>query len=235
MVAKQKGLKPTSVSKKSGRLMTSFVFLHNLALCFFSVATFLSVTPAFIKSIYKHRDNFMDAYCDRDGCFWDNALAYWGYLFYLSKFYEIIDTLIILLKGRRSSLLQTYHHSGAMITMWAGMNFKAAPIWIFVVFNSFIHSVMYAYYALTSIGFNPPGKQYLTRMQITQFVVGTSIAASYLFMDNCLVTRGQVIATYINLAYLFPLTYLFVDFARKMYGSATRNVKENGVAKKGFT
>ncbi|CAG8492795.1 5090_t:CDS:2 [Acaulospora colombiana] len=225
MVAKQKGLKQTSVSKKSGKLMTSFVFFHNLALCFFSVVTFLSVAPTFLKSFYKHRDNFLDAYCDRDGCFWNDALAYWDY--------EIIDTLIILLKGRRSSLLQTYHHSGAMITMWAGMNFKAAPIWIFVVFNSFIHSIMYAYYALTSIGFNPPGKQYLTRMQITQFLVGTSLAISYLFLDDCLINRGQVLGTYINLAYLFPLIYLFVDFARNMYSkSAVRRVGSTGVAKK---
>ncbi|CAG8447403.1 5018_t:CDS:2 [Diversispora eburnea] len=148
IVAIQKGIKPTNV-RKSGKLMTVFVFLHNLALCTFSVMTFLSVTPTFLKNFYKHRDSFTDAFCDRDGCFWEDALGYWDY--------EIIDTIIILLKGRRSSFLQTYHHFGAMITMWSGIKFKAAPIWIFVIFNSFIHSIMYAYYAATGIGFNPPG------------------------------------------------------------------------------
>ncbi|CAG8744467.1 8376_t:CDS:2, partial [Cetraspora pellucida] len=211
VVAMQKGLKPSSV-KKSSSSMTTFVFLHNLFLFIFSLATFVNVTPALVKNYTTH--NFTDAYCDRDGSFWDNALGYWGYLFYLSK---LIDTIIILLKSRRSSLLQTYHHAGAMITMWAGMNFRAAPIWIFVVFNSFIHTIMYAYYALTCIGINPPGKKYLTSMQITQFLIGTTIAFSYLFVDNCLTNDGTVLATWINLVYLLPLIYLFVDFAKNTY------------------
>ncbi|KAG0249357.1 hypothetical protein DFQ27_000177 [Actinomortierella ambigua] len=73
-----------------------------------------------------------DQYCDTDRSFWNNALGYWGYLFYLSKFYEVVDTIIIL-KGCRSSLLQTYHHAGAMITMWSGVHYQATSIWIFVV------------------------------------------------------------------------------------------------------
>lgn len=130
----------------------------------------------------------------------------------------MIDTAIILLKGRRSSLLQTYHHSGAMITMWSGIRYRATPIWIFVLFNSFVHSIMYLYYAATSIGLHPPGKRYLTSIQITQFLVGMSLAISYLFVPNCLDTPGQRFAVSINVGYLLPLTYLFVDFARKTYG-----------------
>ncbi|CAG8599623.1 13512_t:CDS:2, partial [Cetraspora pellucida] len=167
VVAMQKGLKPSLV-KKSSYSMTTFVFLHNLLLFIFSLATFVNVTPALVKNYSTH--NFTDAYCDRDGSFWDNALGYWGYLFYLSKF-----------------------------------------------FNSFIHTIMYAYYALTCIGINPPGKKYLTSMQITQFLIGTTIAFSYLFFDNCLTNDGTVLATWINLVYLLPLTYLFVDFAKNTY------------------
>jgi len=141
-----------------------------------------------------------------DSFLWNEGLGYWGYLFYLSKFYEVIDTAIIIMKGRRSSLLQTYHHSGAMITMWSGIRYQAQPIWIFVVFNSLIHSIMYMYYAMTSIGLHPPGKRYLTSMQISQFLVG-------------LKTPGQQFAVAINVGYLLPLTYLFVDFARKTYGN----------------
>lgn len=73
---------------------------------------------------------------------WEEALAYYGWWFYLSKFYEVIDTAIIILKGRKSSLLQTYHHSGAMICMWFGIRYMAPPIWIFCVFNSLIHALM---------------------------------------------------------------------------------------------
>jgi hypothetical protein len=133
--------------------------------------------------------------------------------------------MIILLKGRRSSFLQTYHHAGAIITMWSGMNFKAPPIWIFVVFNSFIHSIMYAYYAATCIGLSPPGKQYLTTMQIIQFLIGTPLAISYLFVNDCLRTDTARYATYINVAYLLPLTALFINFAVNTYGRKNKIFK----------
>ncbi|KAI8329854.1 ELO family [Chlamydoabsidia padenii] len=207
----------SGTASKSSGLMTAFVFAHNLSLAIYSMLTFYNMVQ-YMHKLYNRGQSIHDAYCDKDGFLWDNALGYWGYLFYLSKFYEVIDTMIILLKGRRSSLLQTYHHAGAMITMWAGIRYRAQPIWIFVVFNSLVHSIMYLYYAMTSVGIHVPGKRYITSIQISQFLVGMTAATSYLFIDNCLVTQGQKFAVLLNVLYLLPLTYLFLDFARRTYG-----------------
>lgn len=76
------------------------------------------------------------------GRMWNQGLAYFGWIFYLSKFYEVVDTAIILAKGKKSSTLQTYHHAGAMMCMWAGIRYMAAPIWIFALVNSGIHTMM---------------------------------------------------------------------------------------------
>lgn len=76
------------------------------------------------------------------GRLWNQGLAYFGWIFYLSKFYEVVDTAIILAKGKKSSTLQTYHHAGAMMCMWAGIRYMAAPIWIFALVNSAIHAMM---------------------------------------------------------------------------------------------
>lgn len=76
------------------------------------------------------------------GRFWSEGLAFYGWFFYLSKFYEVLDTLIILAKGKKSSTLQTYHHAGAMMCMWAGIRYMSPPIWLFVFLNSFIHTLM---------------------------------------------------------------------------------------------
>lgn len=76
------------------------------------------------------------------GRLWNEGLAFWGWFFYLSKFYEVLDTFIILAKGKRSSTLQTYHHAGAMLCMWAGIRFMSPPIWMFVSVNSGIHALM---------------------------------------------------------------------------------------------
>ncbi|KAI8980350.1 ELO family [Pilobolus umbonatus] len=219
--AKNKGVANAS---KSSKWMTAFVFVHNLILAVYSGITFINMAQAMHKTFHRGT-SITEAYCDVDSYLWKEALGYWGYIFYLSKFYEVIDTAIIIMKGRRSSLLQTYHHSGAMITMWSGIRYQAQPIWIFVVFNSLIHSIMYTYYAMTSIGLHPPGKKYLTSMQISQFLLGLSAAVSYLLLPNCISTPGQTVAVYINVAYLLPLTYLFVDFARKTYGR--RSAKKN--------
>ncbi|KAM4054787.1 GNS1/SUR4 family protein [Hirsutella rhossiliensis] len=118
------------------------------------------------------------------GRIWNEGLAYYGWIFYLSKFYEVLDTFIILAKGKYSSTLQTYHHAGAMMCMWAGMRYMSAPIWMFVLVNSFIHSLMYAYYTLTAFSIKVPmaAKRTLTTLQITQFLVGASYAIVHSFV-----------------------------------------------------
>jgi GNS1/SUR4 family len=91
------------------------------------------------------------------GRIWNEGLAFYGWLFYLSKFYEVFDTLIILAKGKKSSFLQTYHHAGAMMCMWAGIRYMAPPIWMFVLVNSFVHTLMVS---------QPSQHQYLHHMLI---------------------------------------------------------------------
>ncbi|KAI9932267.1 hypothetical protein ASPWEDRAFT_68221 [Aspergillus wentii DTO 134E9] len=122
------------------------------------------------------------------GRLWNQGLGFLGWIFYLSKFYEVLDTAIILAKGKKSSTLQTYHHAGAMMCMWAGIRYMAPPIWIFTLVNSGIHALMYTYYTLTALRIRVPQaiKQSLTTMQITQFVFGTAMAASYLFVSYTL-------------------------------------------------
>ncbi|OLN81827.1 Elongation of fatty acids protein sre1 [Colletotrichum chlorophyti] len=119
------------------------------------------------------------------GRIWNEGLAFYGWIFYLSKFYEVLDTFIILAKGKLSSTLQTYHHAGAMMCMWAGMRYMSAPIWMFVLVNSFIHAMMYTYYTITAFNIKVPMaiKRTLTTLQITQFLVGASYAMLHSFVS----------------------------------------------------
>lgn len=76
------------------------------------------------------------------GRIWNEGLAFYGWLFYVSKFYDLVDTFIILAKGKKSSLLQTFHHAGAIMCMWAGIRYMSPPIWMFVLINSGLHTYM---------------------------------------------------------------------------------------------
>jgi len=119
------------------------------------------------------------------GRLWNEGLAFYGWFFYLSKFYEVLDTAIILAKGKRSSTLQTYHHAGAMMCMWSGIRYMSPPIWMFVFVNSGIHALMYTYYTLTAFAVPIPQslKRSLTTMQIIQFLIGASYAALHSFVS----------------------------------------------------
>ncbi|RKP12858.1 ELO family [Piptocephalis cylindrospora] len=206
-----------SSGSSSGSLMTAVVVLHNLILCIYSAWSMIGAYTMLRDSFVERP--FWDAVCDPYGERWvDRGLFKYSYIFYLSKYYELIDTAIILIKGRRCSFLQAYHHAGVIPVMWINTLMGSSPVWIFVLFNSTVHTVMYFYYMFTALGVYIPGKQYLTRLQITQFLVGTSLALSYIAVPKCL-TPTQKIAVWGDVLYLLPLIYLFFDFARRTYGA----------------
>ncbi|KAJ1957839.1 hypothetical protein EC988_000621 [Linderina pennispora] len=194
--------------------MTMFICFHNAVLAVYSGWTFMTVFPVFVQSIVTK--GWFGGLCDIDGSTWNSVLFTHMYLFYVSKFYELIDTVIIIAKGRRASLLQIYHHAGVIMVMYYA-NYYASSAAVFIVWeNAGVHTVMYTYYALTVLGINPPGKQYLTSLQIFQFLFGQSFVIAYMCMSNCQ-TPDQQKWLYILTAYLLPLIYLFVQFFRSTY------------------
>ncbi|KAK9434109.1 ELO family [Lipomyces doorenjongii] len=226
------------------------VIAHNLFLCVYSTWTCLGMISSLVRTVaetsrsHSHgSSNFWRGLCSLNEGIWGHGLNYYGFLFYLSKFYEILDTVIILAKGKRSSLLQTYHHAGAMLSMWAGIRFASPPIWIFVVFNSLIHTLMYFYYTLSGLSIKVPKavKRALTTTQICQFVFGGSLAIVHFFIyyfdpslgqyTSCLVNPGQTFALWFNVLYLAPLTYLFIGFWIDSYvhsGKSYQKIVERG-------
>ncbi|KAI4269559.1 MAG: hypothetical protein L6R38_007429 [Xanthoria sp. 2 TBL-2021] len=118
------------------------------------------------------------------GRLWNEGLAFYGWLFYLSKYYELLDSALILTKGKSTTRMQIFHHAGAMLSTWAGIRYMSPPIWMFVFINSGIHSFMYTYYTLKHMNIHLPRllKSALTAAQITQIVFGVSYAMAHLFI-----------------------------------------------------
>ncbi|KAJ2847624.1 hypothetical protein IWW36_003759 [Coemansia brasiliensis] len=208
--------KGKSAQAKRSRLtpMNIVVFVHNTVLAVYSAWAFWGVFPAFVHKIATQGCH--SGLCDIDGSLWNSVLFKHVYLFYVSKFYELIDTAIILVKGRPASFLQIYHHAGVILVMYFA-NYFSSPASIFIVWeNAGVHTIMYTYYALTAIGINPPGKQYLTKLQIGQFLFGQMFIFVYFGLSKCM-TPTQQTWLWIMAAYLIPLIYLFVQFFTKTY------------------
>lgn len=84
------------------------------------------------------------------GRLWNEGLAFYGWLFYLSKLYEVVDTFIILAKGKNTTFFQTYHHAGAIFCLWSGIRYMSPPIWMFVIVNSGIHTLMVSFLVIAA-------------------------------------------------------------------------------------
>jgi hypothetical protein len=162
---------------------------------------------------------------------WDNFFGYYAWTFYVSKYYEFIDTWIILYKSGKPGSLQIIHHIGAVITMWLITASRNPGTWIFVVFNSGIHTLMYFYYCLTTLGFRPKWKILLTVMQITQFLVGTTVSHFYLGTGGVL-TPTQVVTLSITNSYVYIVFLLFAQFFFESYVRKGDVNKEGKVSKK---
>ena len=74
----------------------------------------------------------------------DSRLFVWAATsFYYSKYVEYLDTAWLVLKGKPVSFLQTFHHFGAPWDMYLALTLKNEGLWIFVILNAFIHTLMY--------------------------------------------------------------------------------------------
>jgi hypothetical protein len=188
------------------------VLLHNVSLTIYSAWTF----QASVQAMYTSMTWEDIMYPTMNQTALHNPYFYHvANLFYFSKYYEFIDTWITYLKGRKPIFLQVFHHTGAVILMGLGVSYKCHGIWVFVVFNSFVHTVMYSYYSLSTIGLRVPFKSSITILQLLQFVVGIQFAYYYnLFTEQTL--EQNIVLKYIIL-YLIALIYLFTAFYQKNY------------------
>ncbi|EPQ32034.1 uncharacterized protein PFL1_00232 [Pseudozyma flocculosa PF-1] len=202
--------KPADLIKNSYGLSQA-VLGHNILLAVYSAWTFVNVAARlgsyFGRSVLSGgAEGLVNAYCTvpiHDAS--RSGLGFYVWLFYISKYYEIVDSVILILKGKPVSNLQSYHHAGAMACMWAAYRYSASAVFLFLSFNSLVHSLMYTYYSMTALKLPFTGglKRSMTTIQITQLVVGVQLAAAYLFIrynplaypQGALPSPGRVLVT----------------------------------------
>lgn len=124
---------------------------------------------------------------------WDSKLFTWtAKAFYYSKYVEYLDTAWLVLKGKKVSFLQAFHHFGAPWDVYLGIRLHNEGVWIFMFFNSFIHTIMYTYYGLTAAGYKFKAKPLITAMQICQFVGGFLLVWDYINVPCFNSDKGKV-------------------------------------------
>lgn len=97
-------------------LFTAFVVLHNLLLCAYSAWTAVRVWSLFASALLQR--GVVVTYNDSDAFLWRHGLDQLMWVFYLSKYWEFVDSWILIVKQKEVSTLQLFHHVGAVLSMW---------------------------------------------------------------------------------------------------------------------
>ncbi|XP_031164947.1 elongation of very long chain fatty acids protein 7a [Sander lucioperca] len=149
------------------------------------------------------------------------------WLYYFSKFIEMLDTIFFVLRKKNSQVtfLHLFHHSIMPFTWWFGVRFSAGGMGTFhALLNCIVHVIMYSYYGLTALGPNYQKylwwKKYLTTIQLIQFVMVTSHISQYFFTKHC--AYQFPIFVYIIGSYGLIFLFLFLNFWYHAYTKGKR-------------
>jgi len=147
-----------------------------------------------------------------------------SYWYFISKLTDLIDTIFFVLnkKYQNISLLHVIHHAIMPINTYFVIRYMPGGHSSFMaLLNSLVHIVMYTYYGVSALG--PQyrkylwWKRYLTKMQITQFILVIIHEAQIAFIDCKVPTE---IAIWIG-----GSTAMFLLFFLDFYFKAYRNRK----------
>lgn len=193
--------------KFNPRFLFTISIFHNAFLTAFSFYTFVSL----MKNVSSQKLIFNYQYYFNDPDF-DQYI----FLFYLSKYYEYIDTLLLYLQGKNPIFLQKFHHIGAVICWHLAYFYKVDSIAFITIANSFIHTIMYSYYfiSLFRVVWIRQYKIYVTSLQLIQLSLSVSLPILY-YPPNETVFNYRVLL-FFN-AYILCLIVLFLQFSYANY------------------
>lgn len=125
--------------RKTAVPLGSLPAIHNLILCIGSLIMFLGALEATISSslLWLREGSSKSAYLTaKTGYHWllcfpvdtlpRGRIFFWSYIYYLSKFYELLDTVILVLRKKPLSFLHVYHHSFVVIMCWLWLQVRAS-------------------------------------------------------------------------------------------------------------
>lgn len=140
---------------------------------------------------------------------------------YCDKYLEFFDTYFMVLRGRMDqvSFLHVYHHFSIAWAWWIAMTlFPGGDAYFGALFNSWIHVLMYAYYALSLCKIPCPWKRYLTQAQLFQFTSVVVYTLCMPFVSKVPYEKKHYIAMGVQIWEMMSLFVLFSMFYRKSYG-----------------
>ncbi|XP_034487025.1 elongation of very long chain fatty acids protein F-like [Drosophila innubila] len=154
-----------------------------------------------------------------------------SYAYYVNKFIDLLDTVFIVLRKnyKQISALHLLHHLYMPVCGYFIIRFNGFGGHIIVtgLLNLFVHIVMYGYYYLASQNSlnkrNLWWKQYITILQMVQFVIIFAHSAWTLTQPNCQVSRPLIYMVIFMSVIMFTM---FSNFFIHVYVLPKRKIVE---------
>jgi len=202
--------------------------VHNALLSLGSLALLALFIEQLLPMVAKHGLFF--AICKAGA--WTQKLELLYYINYLFKYWELLDTVFLVLKKKNLEFLHYYHHTMTLALCYVQLEGKTAVSWVPITLNLTVHVVMYYYYFLASCGVRVWWKRHLTTMQIVQFVLDlgfvyyctyTYTASTYYpWLPNHGSCTGTEMAALFGCVSLSSYLLLFIQFFIETYQKRSR-------------
>jgi hypothetical protein len=116
--------------------------IHNFFLCGLSLAMMLGIIFEVSKkfaTIRPDQDVLEAMFCDTERRLTTGGQIFWILIFFYSKYYELLDTVIIVLKKRPLIFLHVYHHCITIILTLLMLDNMVAVQWLAITGKNSCH------------------------------------------------------------------------------------------------
>jgi len=215
----------------------TLALIHNFNMMVISIVCFLGMFSGVLRIGWIYKSEAPEVLlCDsKQREIGGGPLYFWTYIFYLSKFYELLDTVILALKKSQLRFLHLYHHWITMLLCYVSLQTYIPVQWIATTLNALVHIPMYYYYLCAILQIDVWWKKYFTTMQIMQFVCvlvthGTAYWWQYCYTKNC--TSWDAWGNEFGVAVIASYLLLFLQFYHETYKKPIPQTMTNGKKEK---
>jgi len=197
----------------------TFALWWNIFLAAFSMVGLSACLPVMLHELWHNGVDF--TVCASASWYGHGWHGLWVAFFIYSKFFELVDTVLLLLAGRPVILLHWWHHSTVLLYCWhAYATTPGTGMW-YATMNYGVHSIMYAYFAATQHSKRAreavkPCAIYITLLQLLQMVVGITVTVRALLVrasgGECFLNKtNSILGLLMYFSYFVLFLKLFLD------------------------